>query len=168
MHNQPGHVVPRVMDDTSYNRLPSDKCDAIGFRDLCDRFEKVETCRDAKKKLGLLFSRGLHEYLHVDGQSVYPLMRLVLPRIDRERGNYGVQVKSLMNLYIDVLGLTKNSSAATKLRNWKLPNHGMAGSADTALAGNFPKTLQEVLENRVGALFVEVCLTDASSCVGWE
>jgi len=150
MHGQPGHVVPRVMDNTSYERLPSTKCNAIGFRDLCQRFELVQKCRDAKKKVKILFSQGLREYLHVDGQSVYPLMRLVLPRIDRERGNYGVQVKSLITLYIDVLGLTKASSAAQRLKNWKLPNYGLPGAGESSLAGNFPRTLEEVLENRVG------------------
>ena len=85
--NQPGHVVPRVMDDQSYTRLPTEKCDAIGFRFLCSRFEDVEKA-PSKKKLNILFSRGLYQHLRAEHQSVYPLMRLVLPRIDRERGNY--------------------------------------------------------------------------------
>jgi hypothetical protein len=150
MHGQPGHVVPRVMDDTSYERLSTERCDAIDFRALCEQFEKVQKCSQPRQRLGLLFTSKLQTYLHVAGQSVYPLMRLVLPRIDRERGSFGVQIKSLIKLYIAGLQLGDRSAAAKQLRDWKLPDTSGARSGKQVAAGDFPSTLEAVLENRAG------------------
>jgi DNA ligase-4 len=52
---------------------------------------------------------------------MYPLMRLVLPSIDTERGKYGLKQTAVSSIYVDALQLDKHRSKdAQALINWKV------------------------------------------------
>jgi DNA ligase-4 len=77
-----------------------------------------------------------------DGDSLYPVTRLLLPYLDRERGTYGIKESVLADLYVDFLKLGKGSSDAQKLKNYRAPKRN-AGDA-----GDFAAVLQTVLQHR--------------------
>lgn len=51
--------------------------------------------------------------------SFYPILRLLLPQLDRDRGAYGVKEHNLAKVYIRILGLPKEGHDASKLLNFR-------------------------------------------------
>ncbi|UYV82305.1 LIG4 [Cordylochernes scorpioides] len=129
------------------------------FQVLCDLCEKVslKSSKEERNKLVEKFInrwREGHSKLHKDDQtsdSIYPALRLLLPKLEKERPAYGVKEIRLMDLskdplqgygevarsfvcthimlaklYIDVLCLSKNSQEAQKLLNFKNPRNAHA------------------------------------------
>ena len=47
--------------------------------------------------------------------SLYPVLRLLLPYLDRDRGAYGIKESVLADLYVDFLQLGKKSYDAQKV-----------------------------------------------------
>lgn len=60
--------------------------------------------------LGLIF---------LQNDSFYPILRLILPEQDNERGPYGIKEHTLAKTYIRILCLSKMSKDAQKLLNYK-------------------------------------------------
>ena len=60
------------------------------------------------------------------------MIRLLLPGSDKARGAYRMQEAVIASLYIDMLGLAKNSPEAVKLRNYKRPKELKEGYQDFA------------------------------------
>ncbi|XP_022755489.1 DNA ligase 4 isoform X3 [Durio zibethinus] len=75
----------------------------------------------------------------------FSAMRLILPSLDRERGTYGLKESVLAVCLIDALGMSRDSSDALRLINWR------KGGANTgASAGNFALVAAEILQRRQG------------------
>lgn len=55
----------------------------------------------------------------VQDVSLFPVFRLILPALERDRGPYGLQNKTLAALYKRVFYLGKNSTRADKLTNFR-------------------------------------------------
>lgn len=72
----------------------------------------------------------------------YPLMRLLLPQLDLERGGYGVKEKKIAEMYIKAIPLPSTSAQAKKLQHYKNPKY--AGLQ----VGDFTNCLYHVLEHR--------------------
>ena len=66
-----------------------------------------------------LFQKKAVENGTVSTDTFFPVMRILLPSLDRLRGAYGVKEKKLADLYIKVLGLRKDSSDAQKLLHYR-------------------------------------------------
>lgn len=67
---------------------------ALSFARLCQRLERVShEVRQRERKLDVLFPRQLR--IQLQGQSPYPLFRLLLPHIDNARGNYQIKQATL-------------------------------------------------------------------------
>ncbi len=67
---------------------------ALSFAELCKRLERVShEVRQRDRKLDVLLPRQLR--LALQGQSPYPLFRLLLPHIDTARGNYQIKQVTL-------------------------------------------------------------------------
>ncbi|XP_077866902.1 DNA ligase 4-like, partial [Saccoglossus kowalevskii] len=121
----------------------------IPFGELAGFLERVQKKQgsDNKKKLFREFLakwRESHLELHRGGQttdSFYPCMRLLLPQLERERLAYGIKEHTLAKLYIDILGLGKDSPDAKKLLNYKAPTAKQE-------AGDFASVAYFVLRNR--------------------
>lgn len=84
-----------------------DHCNALKFADVCSLFEKLNRMQGSANKLKLLFSKDLKAQLQ--GQSIFPLLRLVLPLNDTERGKYGLKQTMIAKTYVSALHLDKNS-----------------------------------------------------------
>eukprot|EP00466_Bigelowiella_natans_P010785 jgi/Bigna1/49125/estExt_Genewise1.C_400012 len=69
-------------------------------------------------------------------ENMFPLMRLLLPKLDDERGNFGLREKGLGVMFIDVLGLSKESRGGKAITHYKNPRFvqgGMAGDIVTVI-----------------------------------
>ncbi|XP_012285410.1 DNA ligase 4 [Orussus abietinus] len=75
--------------------------------------------------------------------SMFPLLRLLLPQLERERGPHGLKEKTLANLYIRVFCFGKNSQNAKKLTNYKAP------SSDKSHVGDFADCVYWVMRTRL-------------------
>ncbi len=133
--------------DRADNQKREDKCNAVKFRDLCHLFEKMGKVQGTVAKIKLLFNKELKNYLQ--GQSIFPLLRLVLPANDTERGKYGLKQAMIAKTYVNSLHLDKNSDDARRLINWKDPSKNEGIERSKLLSGDFGTILEDVLQSRV-------------------
>jgi DNA ligase-4 len=129
-----------------------DRCNGILFVDLCNRLERIEKTSGTNAKLSLIFNKDLAEI--VKGESLYPLVRLLLPLYDTERGRYGLKQATVAKVYIEALQLNKNAPDAKRLIHWKDQSKVMAATAASSCAtvlagGDFFAILEDVLRPRV-------------------
>jgi DNA ligase-4 len=115
----------------------------LSFTALCSVLKAVEATRKSESKLELLFSKSLRA--QVGGGDLYPLMRLVLPQLDRER-TYMLKEKKIAKIYVQVLGLSPASKDAQRLEHFNDPK-----IVDSKSVGDFAAVLYEVLLYRSGA-----------------
>ncbi|RYG69448.1 hypothetical protein EON64_02665 [archaeon] len=137
------------MEEPILSSKLEDKCNALLFSDLCQIFEKMAKSTGTANKLKLLFTAQLKEKL--GGQSVYPLLRLVLPLNDTERGKYGLKQASIAKTYVSALHLDKNAEDAKRLLNWKEPTKQHGIELSKLITGDFGLILEDVLKSRVQA-----------------
>lgn len=76
--------------------------DSVAFETVVELLERMERLRRNAQRVDLL-RRFFHEVWRDD--DVYPLVRLLLPGLDRARAAYGIKEKQLARLYAKVLGL---------------------------------------------------------------
>ena len=74
--------------------------------------------------------------------SLFPILRLMLPQLDRERSSYGIKETLLAKLFIGLLQLGPNSEDAIKLKNYKAPKSSRGGP------GDFASVLYSVVKDR--------------------
>ena len=121
----------------------------ITFEVLCDVFEAVSKQSDKPKKMLMLKDflgkcRSELEKASNDVEdSLFPVMRLFLPQLDRERGSYGIKETLLSQLFIDMLKIGADSVDAKRLKDYKAPK-----SASNATFNDFASVLFEVLKCR--------------------
>ncbi|KAG8224017.1 hypothetical protein J437_LFUL001094 [Ladona fulva] len=123
----------------------------ILFYDLCRFFEKINKCRIKQKRVALLCKyvsnfRELYNSIHGQnfnsGDSFFPILRLIVPNLDRARGPYGVKEHTLARIYVRILCLPKDGPDASKLKNYRVPK--FAGK----MAGDFADVSYMVLTSR--------------------
>ncbi|KAF9930995.1 DNA ligase (ATP) [Linnemannia zychae] len=72
--------------------------------------------------------------------SMYPVIRLLLPKLDNERRQYGLKESKMADIYISSLKILPGSEPALKLKNWK------NGARDST--GDFSLVVREVVASR--------------------
>lgn len=72
----------------------------------------------------------------------FPILRLILPTCERERGAYNLKETKLGNLLVKVLSLNKQSADAQKLIHFRSVNNSFQDS-------DFPGVVYMVLKDRV-------------------
>ncbi|ORX53424.1 ATP-dependent DNA ligase [Piromyces finnis] len=77
------------------------------------------------------------------GGSLFPVIRLLLPHIDKKRLNYRIKEKTLSKIYVNVLCLPPESPDGRTLINWRIP-----GKAKMKTVGDFASVLYGVLLKR--------------------
>ncbi|GLE00002.1 hypothetical protein PINS_up008729 [Pythium insidiosum] len=112
----------------------------LSFAALCRMLEAVERTPKSDAKLQLVFSDALRTQLQ--GGDLYPLLRLILPQLDRER-TYNLKEKKIAKVYIDVLGMATESRDAQKLEHFNDPTVVQSKSV-----GDFAAVLFDVLQYR--------------------
>ncbi|XP_049840177.1 DNA ligase 4-like isoform X4 [Schistocerca gregaria] len=124
----------------------------IKFCDLCEVCENIQ--KSPKEKACLILRKYITEYrklgerLKAEDQqaeiSFYPVLRLLIPKFDRERSAYGVKEHALAKIYIRILCLPKDGMDALKLLNFRSPKAGVNQ------AGDFAEVAYFILKNRCG------------------
>ncbi|OQS05575.1 DNA ligase [Thraustotheca clavata] len=110
------------------------------FSSLCNVLERVAITSKNDAKLKIIFSPELRKVCA--GASLYPLLRLILPHLDRER-TYKLKEKKLAALYVELLGLSPTSADGKKLLHWTDPT-----IVTSRAVGDFSMVLQEVMQYR--------------------
>ncbi|XP_071488614.1 DNA ligase 4-like [Diadema antillarum] len=122
----------------------------IPFAEICGFLERVQKKKGNDQKRNLFKDflekwRAFHKQLHAKNPTTtdnfYPAMRLLLPQLERERLAYGIKEFTLAKLYIEILGLAKESTDAKKLLNYRAPTAKQE-------AGDFASVAYFVLRNR--------------------
>lgn len=83
---------------------------------LSELFEKV--LRKSGKQKKLLLAKFFSLY---DMRDSFPVMRLILPQLDKERQAYGMKEKNIAKVLVEHLGISKTSDDAQRLIHWKRP-----------------------------------------------
>ncbi len=106
----------------------------IAFGAIVDCFESLANSKQSKEirvqKLRRFLAHvqtSLDQVTSSQDTSLFPVLRLFLPQLDRERGSYGIKQTLFTRLFIDLLKIGQNSVDATKLKEYKAPSgHGGA------------------------------------------
>lgn len=124
-----------------------ERCNSLLFAYFCDLLNRIEAASGTQKKLNILFTKDLS--LRLQGGSIYPLLRLLLPLVDCERGRYGMKQTSVAKVYINALNLSPHSEDALYLLHWHDPNRRSSRPSSVAAGTDFGSVLEEVLMSRV-------------------
>ncbi|GAM24471.1 hypothetical protein SAMD00019534_076460 [Acytostelium subglobosum LB1] len=104
------------------------------FCELMERISKITKHSEKKKQLSIFFNNYKDE-------NFFPLLRLLLPHLDKDRQVYGLKEKTLAKIYVDILGIAGSSIDATRLVNWKK-------STSNEVGGDFGTAVYLSLKNR--------------------
>ncbi|XP_071447729.1 DNA ligase 4 isoform X2 [Hetaerina americana] len=135
------------------------------FLELCQLFEKLLSCKVKRNRYAILrnYISDFREKWHLlhknDSQttdSYFPVLRLMLPSLDRARGPYGVKEHTLARIYVRILCLPKEGSDASKLLNYRVPK--FAGN----VAGDFAEVAYWVLKNRCPKSSRNISISDVN------
>lgn len=137
------------------NNVPEAEAEAawesqVSFEACAKFLEAVAKESDKKRKLAKLdkFLEDCRSTMNSIGNSesfsLFPIMRLLIPVIDRERGAYGIKETLLAKLYVDMLKLGPTSNDAIKLKNYRAPKSG----GNQGEAGDFAAILYSVIKER--------------------
>ena len=117
-----------------------DKAGAILFRDVCMMFERcLKAERTSERslnevKLDQFFTDRIAQL--VGNQSLYPFVRLLLPDIDTERGNYGIKLKQIAKIYVTMFGIEKLADGE---RSGPTPSTPTSATAAAAASASSPR-----------------------------
>lgn len=111
--------------------------ETVEFVVLCNMFEAMIRSKKAASRRKHVRTFLEHVYM---GPEYFSAVRLILPDLDKERGNYGLREAVLAKLLADALGLSKESEDAKKLLNWR-----KGGQRAGSNAGNFSLVAAEVM-----------------------
>ncbi|KAJ3187606.1 DNA ligase (ATP) [Irineochytrium annulatum] len=130
----PSLAVARSGGGTMASRFP--------FITLCKFFDAIQPAKPKTKKAKLA---ALLADWRASGDDALPLLRLLLPHIDKDRATYGVKDKTLAGVYLDALSIQKTSEDGDSLLHWRKPKAGLG-----AVGVDFADVLFRVLEKRTG------------------
>ncbi len=111
------------------------------FASFCESVNKERNKQKRTARVAKFLGRCRVEQMKEQNSSLFPVMRLLLPAIDRERGAYGIKETLLAKIYIDMLGLGPTSTDAMKLKNYRASKSGSD-------SGDFAAVLFSVIKGR--------------------
>jgi DNA ligase 4 len=125
-------------------------CGTLLFKDFCSKLTKIEKLRTCNEKMSLLFNEGLRGMLKNESvkQSIFPLLRLMIPINDGTRKKYGLKQATVATTYIDALHLNPASADAQRLKFWKNPSK-LSSDIAKKTSGELGEVLQDVLKLRI-------------------
>jgi len=115
-----------------------DKC-SVPFVRVCEFLEVLSNLKGIHKRKKLIDFFGKSNV-----SNFFPIVRLMVPSYDMERGQYGLKERTLGKYYSELLSLPKKETEA--LTNFKDPKKQLPGCP----AGGFVEVLAFVLKGRVG------------------
>ncbi|CAB0033176.1 unnamed protein product [Trichogramma brassicae] len=125
----------------------------IKFNWLCGLFDRISKAKSAEKYDKLreftYKCRKLASEIKADrpeaDTSLFPVYRLIMPTLERDRGPYGLKTKSLSLLYVRVFCLGKESHNARILTDYRKPETSKCTNDD------FADRVHSILRNRLPA-----------------
>ncbi|XP_068249304.1 DNA ligase 4 [Palaemon carinicauda] len=123
----------------------------VPWSQVCKMLDKVQSAvKGNKKEMLLKFITQYRDLLRKKTErepqapdSFFPMLRVLLPALDRARGAYGVKERKLAELYIRILGLKKDGTDGQKLLNFRKPKSLAGGET-----GDFADVAYYVLRSR--------------------
>ncbi|KAF6216000.1 hypothetical protein GE061_000337 [Apolygus lucorum] len=119
---------------------------ALSFSHFCEVCEKIINRRDKKKKYEILRAFINYHRSKCDGENFHPLLRLFLPKLERERGAYGIKEYNLARTYIRILHLPKEGHDAQRLTHYTAPS----SMKSSDVVGDFAEVAYWILRNKCG------------------
>ncbi|PRP74389.1 DNA ligase 4-like [Planoprotostelium fungivorum] len=86
---------------------------------------------------------------HYKDDDFFPLLRLLLPQLDKERQSYGMKETVLGRHYVEILNIAPNSDDAQRLIHWKRP--GKTAGTEDKVSGDFGTAVYTSLRTRCPA-----------------
>ncbi|XP_014279240.1 DNA ligase 4 [Halyomorpha halys] len=126
------------MTEASYN------VNEIPFHHFCKLCEKIKSQKIAKKRVEILRT-FIENVMKKNPVSFFPILRLLLPQLDRERGPYGMKEINLARTYKRILSLPPNGFEAERLMNFSKPAAMTSGAM-----GDFAEVVCCILRTRCG------------------
>jgi len=117
----------------------------LSFKEFSDFCEKIVSNPNKKSKFRLLnkFLASCRSKIPPSSDhTLYPVIRMLLPLLDKARGAYRIKETVLASLYTDFLQLGQNSADALKLKNFRAPKN------NPGEAGDFAAVLYTVMKQR--------------------
>eukprot|EP00004_Rigifila_ramosa_P018801 TRINITY_DN4719_c0_g1_i1.p1 TRINITY_DN4719_c0_g1~~TRINITY_DN4719_c0_g1_i1.p1 ORF type:complete len:896 (-),score=182.09 TRINITY_DN4719_c0_g1_i1:269-2956(-) len=127
----------------------------VRFETLCRLLQRVSDAPGAIAKTRLLTEFYERVYRTDD---THPVMRLVVPELDRDRVTYGLKQSSIAKSYLEVLSIDAGSTNGKILLNWKNPT--IVGPRTAA--GDFAAVVQSVLENYISLPAGKLSIADVN------
>uniref|UniRef100_A0A0A9ZG36 DNA ligase 4 n=2 Tax=Lygus hesperus TaxID=30085 RepID=A0A0A9ZG36_LYGHE len=118
----------------------------LSFNLFCEVCERIIVKKDKKKKFDILRAFINYHRNKCDGDNFHSLMRLFLPKLERERGPYGIKEYNLARTYIRILHLPKEGHDAQRLIHYTAPSS--VKSSD--VIGDFAEVAYWILRNKCG------------------
>ncbi|XP_003381010.1 hypothetical protein Tsp_10985 [Trichinella spiralis] len=153
----------------------------IPFRDLCSIFQACASTRNQAEKrriLGKFFhcwrERFKRKYEHSIAnsnssvESFFPILRLLVPKLDNARGPIGLKENMLAKKFIQIMAIDKNSPDAKALLGFHLPATKWKMSSTTTGKSDvdFAALISSMLKSRVLAnVDEEISLFDINRCL---
>ncbi|PZC75552.1 hypothetical protein B5X24_HaOG205982 [Helicoverpa armigera] len=110
----------------------------IKFEKLCNLLEQLHKRKKQRQEQDKILGTFINEFKMTASQivgqknpSIFPILRLLLPKLDRERNAYNLKENKLGVLLVKVLSLSKQSRDAQKLLNYR----SVSNSTDSDFAG---------------------------------
>ncbi|KRX22582.1 DNA ligase 4 [Trichinella nelsoni] len=153
----------------------------IPFRDLCSIFQACASTRNQAEKRRILgkffhcwrerFKRKYENSLANSNSSVesfFPILRLLVPKLDNARGPIGLKENMLAKKFIQIMAIDKNSPDAKALLGFHLPATKWKMSSTTTGKSDvdFAALISSMLKSRVLAnVDEEISLFDINRCL---
>jgi len=143
-------------------------CGTLLFKDFCANMAKIEKMRTYDRKMSTLFNEGLKKMMQAEAskqsvqQSLFPLVRLLIPINDNVRKKYGLKQATVATTYIDALHLNPTSADAQRLKFWKNPSK-LSGDLAQKTSGDLGEVLQDVLKTRISVENSTLTISDINS-----
>ena len=124
--------------------MPSAGLTLAVFADLLSRMQKEPKTKEKQAKLARFIDafRFRKTDSNPSPPSFFPVLRLLLPKCDKDRDAYGIKDLVLAKLYVDALSI-QDSPDAHRLIHWRTP------VANGRAAGDFGEVLFDVLKDRI-------------------
>ena len=126
-------------------------CGSFLFSWLTELLEEFERTRKmtADQKMKKIFSKKFTSaFVGKPEESIYPLIRLLLPLFDLDRGRYNLKEKKIASTYIDAMAIMRTSKPALALLNFKDIKKVEDATGDGSISGNLGAVLCAVLKDR--------------------
>ena len=94
----------------------------VPFTAICDLFEKVmDTTKHSQKRQRL---QAFFSHYQSKSNNFFPILRLLLPHLDKERQTYGMKETNLGKYFVELLSISPESDDGRRLLHWRRPTGG--------------------------------------------